>query len=232
MTPSKPPQTTAASRSTRPTWPAPRERIPPHDLFDPVAREVRFIDVPEMSFLVVDGTGDPSTPPAEDGSFQQALQALYSLSFGLRFGLKAEGIEFTVAPLEALWWTGEGPGIVPTSATASRAWHWRALIWQPGIVTPELVERFRLEAERKAAKKKEPRPGLARVRLERWCEGPSAQVLHIGPYDAEEPTIALLHEAIASRGLRPRGHHHEIYLGDPRRTAPARLRTILRQPVE
>ena len=229
MAPSKPARVSRAARSP---WPEPRERIPPHDLFDPVANEVRFIDVPEMSFLVVDGEGEPSTPPEQDGSFQQALQALYALSYGLRFGLKAEGIEFTVAPLEALWWTDDGPGVVPTSSTVSRTWHWRALIWQPDLATPELVERFRIEAERKAAAKKEPRPGLARVRLERWREGPSAQVLHIGPYDAEEPTIARLHEAIGARGLRLRGRHHEIYLGDPRRTAPSRLRTILRQPVE
>jgi hypothetical protein len=115
---------------------------------------------------------------------------------------------------------------------AASAWHWTALMWQPDVVTPEQVEHFRLDAERKAAAKKEPRPGLARIRFERWREGPSAQILHIGPYDAEAPTIARLHEAIESRGLRLRGRHHEIYLGDPRRTAPERLKTILRQPVE
>jgi len=219
-------------RSPKPPKQPPREKIPPHDLFSPVAGEVSFIDVPEMSFLMVDGEGNPNTPPEQDASFHDALQALYAVSYELRFGLKAEGIEFTVAPLEALWWTDDRPASVPSAATPAEAWHWRALMWQPDVVTPEQVERFRLEAERKATAKKEPRPGLARIRFERWREGPSAQVLHIGPYDAEGPTIARLHEAIAARGLHPRGRHHEIYLGDPRRTAPERLKTVLRQPVE
>ena len=191
-------------RSPKPPKQPPRDKIPPHDLFGPVADEVRFIDVPEMSFLMVDGEGNPNTPPEQDASFHDALQALYAVSYELRFGLKAEGIEFTVAPLEALWWTDDRPASVPSAATLAEAWHWRALMWQPDVVTPEQVERFRLEAERKATAKKEPRPGLARIRFERWREGPSAQVLQRlwqvpvvqGEYGRDAPGQQSVHESL------------------------------------
>jgi hypothetical protein len=208
------------------------------DLHDPVASEVRFIDVAEAGFLAVDGAGDPNASPGEIPAFQEALEALYAVSYGLRFGLKPEGIEFTVGPLEALWWTVDpdgrevdlAPG-APFDDAAKAGWHWRAMMWQPDAVTLDVVRRFRDEAARKAAKKGRAMPGLDRLRFERWCEGRCAQILHVGPYAAEGPTIARLHDEIEKAGLEPRGHHHEIYLGDPRRSAPERLRTVLRQPV-
>ncbi len=201
-----------------------------YDLFGATPAEVQLVDVPERNFLFVEGTGNPNTAPA----WREAMEALYAVSYGLRFGLKARGIAYSVGPLEALWWLGDEPGL-PFDETpgddAKAAFAWCAMIWQPDAVTPELAEEFRLDARRRAAAKHDERPGLERIRFERWTEGPCVQVMHIGPYDAERPTIERLHRAAAGMGASLRGRHHEIYLGDPRRTRPERLRTLIRQPV-
>lgn len=202
-----------------------------YDLFDPRPDEVRVVDVPERGFLIVDGAGNPSTDP----TWREAMEALYAVSYGLRFGLKARGTVYSVGPLEALWWFDDEPGLMLASDELSQrerdAFLWRAMIWQPDAVPLELAEEFRLDAKRRAAAKHEERPGLDRVRFVRWTEGRCAQVLHVGPYDGERPTIDRLHRAIAGMGGVLRGRHHEIYLGDPRRTRPERLRTIIRQPI-
>lgn len=178
-----------------------------------------LVDVPELTFVVVDGHGDPNTSPA----YAEALQALYRLSYGLKSALRRElGIESRVGPAEGLW---SVPDAAAWSAAPKSAWAWTMMIRQHDAVTLELFERVRAEALRKG-------PGsVSDARLERLCEGRCAQVLHVGPYAAEEPTIAALHAFIREAGLCLRGTHHEIYLGDPRRTAPERLRTIVRQPV-
>lgn len=184
-------------------------------------REPVLIDVPDLSFLMIDGRGDPSTAP----EYTQAIEALYSVAYTLKFTLKraAEPFDYAVMPLEGLWWAPD----MSSFASGDRAsWEWTAMIMQPDLVTGELVERALAEATAKKAL-----PAAARLRLERFEEGPSAQVMHLGPYSAEGPTIARLHAFIAEQGLALRGKHHEVYLGDPRRTAPERLRTIVRQPV-
>jgi hypothetical protein len=179
-----------------------------------------IVDVPAMRYLVVDGKGAPG-----EGSFQDAISALYSIAYTLKFELKQAGrFDFVVPPLEALWWT---PG---------DTWHgtggnvegvrWRAMIVQPAVVEPGDVERARELASRKRSL-----PALPALRFEPYEEGLSAQILHTGPYDAEAETIRRLHEYIVGRGYRPHLAHHEIYLSDPKRTEPGKLRTIIRQPM-
>ncbi len=183
-------------------------------------REPVLVDVPELTCLMVDGRGDPNT--SED--YRRAVEALFTLSWTLRFALKREGLlDYKVMPLEGLWWT---PDMADFTTSDKSAWHWRAL-----IVQPDAIDDARLEQARAAVRAKKDLPALDAVRLERWTEGRAAQVLHVGPYSAEGPTIEVLHAFISESGLELRGNHHEIYLGDPRRSAPEKLRTIIRQPV-
>lgn len=182
--------------------------------------EPALVEVPELSFLMVDGTGNPETSPA----YADALQAIYSVAYTLKFALKRGpmGLDVTVMPLEGLWW-------VPDMArfTAERDdWRWTMMIAQADEVTADMVR----EAKAAAAAKKQ-LDAIAWVRLERFAEGPAAQVMHRGPYSEEGPTIERLHRFIADQGYVRCGKHHEIYLGDPRRAGPDKLRTIIRQPV-
>jgi hypothetical protein len=194
---------------------------------------VDFVDVPELGFVVVDGRGEPG-----GDAFSLALQALYTVSYGAHFAVKkATGSAPRVMPLEALWWV-EGVGAqaaMEALATGQTSladadrdrWRWRAMIAQLPPVDEVVVERAAADA-----RAKKDLATLDDVRFERWTEGACAQTMHVGSYAVEGPTIVALHAAIADRGARPRGRHHEIYLGDPRTSAPERLRTILRQPVE
>lgn len=184
------------------------------------ARQVpELVEVPELAFLMIDGHGDPNVSER----YREAIQALYGVSYALKFARKrAGGPDYKVAPLEGLWWVED-----MTRFTMDKsAWDWTAMIRQPPEVTLELVE----ETAREVAEKKQ-LAAAHEVRLERFAEGPSAQILHLGPYGAEGPTIERLHAFIEERGYTKRGKHHEIYLGDPRRSAPERLKTIIRQPV-
>ena len=194
---------------------------------------VEFVDVPEFGFVVIDGCGAP-----EGGDFRDAIQALYSVSYGVHFALKkASGDAPRVMPLEALWWV-EGADAQATmeriaSGQASMVdsnrdqWHWQAMTMQLPPIDDGMVERAIIEGRTKKSM-----AALGTVRFERWREGPCAQIMHIGPYSTEQVSVMALHSAIAEHGSRPRGRHHEIYLGDPRRSAPEKLRTILRQPIE
>jgi hypothetical protein len=179
------------------------------------------VEVPELSFLMVDGQGDPNL--SQD--YRDAVQALFAVSYAVKFAVKRApgGIDYRVMPLEGLWWADD----MSTFAIGDKAsWQWTALIAQPDLVTAELVERAVATA---AAKR--PLPAAGRVRLERLWEGRAAQLLHRGPFSAEGPTIERLHSFIADQELARRGKHHEIYLTDFTRTAPERLKTVLRQPV-
>lgn len=184
-------------------------------------RDPVLIDVPELAFLMIDGRGDPNTA----AEYTQAIEALYTVAYTLKFAIKraADGFDYGVMPLEGLWWAPD----MSSFATARKSdWQWTAMIMQPDAVTDELVERALVDA---SARK--PLPAIAKLRLERFHEGPSAQVMHIGPYAAEGPTIERLHAFIAASGRALRGKHHEIYLSDPRRCAPEKLKTVIRQPV-
>lgn len=206
--------------------------VPVDTLYKPRRGKVEFVDVPEMAFLVVPGHGAPEGP-----AFVAAIQALYAVSFGAHFLVKrAFGDTPQVMPLEALWWLGDddqqalveavvhGEG---TMADTDRdRWRWQAMIMQPEPIGAAVV------AEAVAQARTKDLAALDRVNFRTWEEGRCAQLLHVGPYSAEAPSLRRLHAAIGEAGMRPRGRHHEVYLGDPRRSAPERLRTILRQPVE
>jgi hypothetical protein len=184
-------------------------------------REPVMVEVPELAFLMVDGHGDPNTAAA----YGEAVEALYAVSYAAKFPVKQgpDGIDYTVMPLEGLWWTADMSAF---SADDKSAWDWTMMIMQPDQVTAEIFE-----LARAAAAKKKPPDTVARLRLERFAEGPAAQIMHLGPFATERPTIDRLHAFIADQGAEPVGKHHEIYLSDPRRTPPERMKTIIRQPV-
>ena len=184
---------------------------------------VRFLDLPPHRFVMIDGEGAPG-----DTTFAPRMPGLYATAYTLHFALKRRGVVARIGPLEGLWWPGD-MAIVADLVTGvdQGGWHWSLLIGLPDEASPD-----ELEAALAAGRAKLVEPHAAGLRIEAFDEGRAAQVMHIGPYDAEAPTIERLHEAIAAAGLRPRGAHHELYLGDPRRSAPARLRTLVRQPVD
>jgi hypothetical protein len=190
-------------------------------LYAPRNREWALVDVPPQQFIAVDGTGDPNTSE----EYANAVAALYAVAYTLKFASKQDGRDFVVGPLEGLWWS---PNPEVFTARVKSAWHWRMLISQPDWITADQVT----DAVAAALAKKK-LPAIARVRRETLAEGRSAQVLHVGSYDDETPLLARLHqEYLPAHQLTFAGHHHEIYLSDPRRTAPEKLRTVIRQPVK
>src|SRR5690554_3006967 len=190
-------------------------------LFAPPADDFVIVEVPPMRYLAVDGHGDPNTSHL----YVEAIEALYSVSYALKFDSKKRlGRDFVVGPLEGLWRADDPAAFV---ARDKGSWNWTMLISQPDWVTDEVVadaiDKVRVRKELAALDK------LGVLALD---EGLSVQILHRGPYDDEAPTLARLHEEyLPEHGLTFNGDHHEIYLSDARRTAPAKLRTILRQPV-
>lgn len=191
------------------------------ELYAPSALEVSVVEVPAMRFLAIDGAGDPNTAPA----YGEAVAALYAASYALKALRKRQpGAEdYVVLPLEGLWWMAGG---APYSPDRKEDFRWTLLIRQPDDAADDA-----LDEAREAAARKKALPALPGLYARTLHEGRAAQILHIGPYADEGPTIAALHDAIARQGLAPRGKHHEIYLSDPARVPPARLKTILRQPV-
>jgi hypothetical protein len=191
-------------------------------LYAPSVKEVSELVVPAMDFLMVDGEGDPNTSQG----YADAIEALYALAYTLKFSVKRGPLatDYPVMPLEGLWWAEDMSSFTEGDRSA---WKWTMMIMQPEIVTAELVEMAATEV----ARKKNP-AALPLVRLERYDEGLSAQLMHIGSYAAEAPNIVRVHEFIAASGHTRRGKHHEIYLSDPRRSAPEKWKTIIRQPME
>jgi len=191
------------------------------ELFSPPSKAPAIVDVPEMQFIMLDGQGDPNT--SED--FGDAMGVLYGLSYTLKFMLKEDGHDWVVMPPEGLWWA-EDMDVFRVDSRKDE-WLWTLMIMQPDVVTSAHFE----TALNQLRDKKDP-PGLEKARFETFHEGPSAHIMHIGPHAEEGPTIEGLHQFIADAGHKLRGKHHEIYLGDPRRTKPERLKTVLRQPIE
>ena len=186
-------------------------------LYSPSAKTFETVEVPDMQFLMVDGHGNPNGLV-----YQQAVEALYAVAFPLKFALKkAIDKNYSVMPLEGLWWV---PDMREFTATNKDAWLWTAMILQPPEVTQDLFESVRADAGKKDL------PALTGMRLDTYAEGLAAQILYFGPYADEGPTIQRLHAHIHEQGGTLHGKHHEIYLGDPRRADPAKLKTIIRQP--
>ncbi len=184
--------------------------------------ELRLVDVPPMRYLMVDGHGDPNTSPA----YTDALAALYPLAYALKFASRDElGRDYVVPPLEGLWWAEDMAAF--TTARDKSRWHWTMMIMTPEWVGEEMVA---AAVARTRARKAPAR--LDDVRLAPLHEGLCVQTLHVGPFDDEAGVLERIHhEFVPGNGLLLSGRHHEIYLSDPRRTRPERLRTILRQPV-
>lgn len=186
--------------------------------FKPPADHVVEVDVPPFRYLMIDGRGAPSAQP-----YMDAIATVYPVAYTLKFALRPER-DFVVGPLETLWW-------VDPPATFHHAdpedWRWTAL-----MIVPDLVDTSHLGAAVATLRRKgKPAPRLDAVRVETLDEGACVQTMHVGPYAAETETIRRLHDYMTDNGLAARGQHHEIYLSDPRTTAPERLKTVIRQPV-
>jgi len=184
------------------------------------ADTISMVEVPPLHFLKAEGRGDPNTSPA----FQQAAETLFRLSYTLKFMLKREqGLDWTVMPLEGLWCAED----MAAFAEGRRdEWKWPLMILQPDFVTKEAVARTV-----ELAQSKKNAPPLYATAFNRHTDGQSAQILHVGPYAEAPATIERLNRFIREKGYHFGGKHHEIYLNDPRRTAPEKLKTILRQPI-
>jgi hypothetical protein len=192
------------------------------ELYNAKVGQPATVNVPKMNFIMIDGHGDPNTSQ----EYIDAIQTLYPVAYTIKFMIKKElGKDFGVMPLEGLWWTEK---MADFSVEDKSNWLWTAMIMQPDFVTKEMFE----TAVKQVADKKKP-ASIDKVRFENYNEGRSAQVMYVGPYSGEGPTIMELHEFIKQQGGKldeNNKHHHEIYLGDPRRTDPSKLKTIIRQP--
>ena len=191
-------------------------------LYNASKKEPVVVEIPEMKFLMVDGSGDPNTSQ----EFTEAIEALYGVSYTLKFMIKNgdRAVDYGVLPLEGLFWAKD---MVVFATGEKDKWIWTLMIMQPEYVTEDLFEKAVLQVE----KKKNP-PAISKIRFETYQEGLSAQLMHIGLYSEEGPNIERLHSFIKDGGHNLKGKHHEIYLSDPRRSAPEKMKTIIRQPVQ
>ncbi len=181
---------------------------------------VDFVRVPMIQYLTFQGKGNPNTSP----EFEEAMGVLYGLAYTAKFLSRDLGQDFTIMPLEGQWWSDPPEAFC---SVAKDLWLWKVMIALPEVVTPSLIK----NAEEVLRKKKNP-PGIEKAKIETLEDGLSAQFLYIGPYADEAPFIADMHTHVKEQGYKLRGHHREIYLSDPRRTAPEKLKTIIRHPVE
>ncbi|WP_316189547.1 GyrI-like domain-containing protein [Bradyrhizobium sp. SZCCHNS1054] len=188
--------------------------VPPHN-------EFVMIEVPALNYFMVDGAGDPNNAP----EYAAAIEALYAASYTLKFMSKeVMKRDYVVPPLEGLWWADD---MEDFAARRKERWRWTMM-----IAVPDFIERQTVEAAIEKAKEKKGLPALALLRFEQLEEGQAVQTLHVGSYDDEGPILKKLHqEYLPSQRLLPSGHHHEIYLSDPRKTPVEKLKTVLRQPV-
>ena len=191
------------------------------DFYSVPKNKIVIVDVPEMNYLAVDGIGDPNISKP----FQEAIEALFSLSYTLKTSIKSGslGIDYGVMPLEGQWWMDD---MKDFSMDRKDEWKWSAMIMQPDFITNDMVDK-----SKKDLSGKKNLAALHLVRLENFFDGLCAQILHIGPYSEEPPTITKLHNYIHENGYELTGRHREIYLNDMRRTAPEKLKTIIRQPI-
>jgi hypothetical protein len=190
-------------------------------LYQPSKKEFQIVDVPDLQFIMVDGHGDPNTAV----EYTDAVEALYGVAYKIKFHSKKGGKDYVVPPLEGLWWAEDMEDF--TSTRDKSKWDWTMMIMTPDWITEE---DFQLAREEVAAKKD--LPALEKVQFKHYQEGLAVQILHIGSYDDEGPILQKMHDDwMPSRNYDFNGKHHEIYLSDPRRVEPAKLKTILRQPI-
>ncbi|HYG99945.1 MAG TPA: GyrI-like domain-containing protein [Terriglobales bacterium] len=191
-------------------------------LYTASAKSPSIVTVPKMKYLTVDGHGHPDKTPA----FQEAASALFQVAYTLKFMLKKAGShDFKVMPLEGFWWPPDGSAFL----SAPDDWNWTLMIALPSFVT---VSHFNKAIEQLRAKKKvEVSPALDNVHVQEFKEGKAVQMLHIGPYSSEEPTVTKLGDFATDAGFSLSGRHHEIYLSDPKRTPPEKLKTIIRYSI-
>ena len=189
-------------------------------LYRPTTKKVEIVEVPKMNFLMIDGDGGPNHP-----TFQNAIEVLFPLSYTLKFMIKKSdiGIDYGVLPLEGLWRADDMSSFIKDKKDD---WKWTLMIMQPELITNEMV----VEAVNQVRVKKNP-TSLPLVRFESINEGKVAQIMHIGPFSEEGPTVQKLHSFIKDSGKKIIGKHHEVYLSDIRRAAPEKWKTIIRQPM-
>jgi len=192
------------------------------ELFTPSAKVPSLVKVPAFAYIMVDGSGDPNT----SAGFRDAIGALYGAAYTLKFMLKKHsGIDFRVMPLSGRFHTDQPLELLPGN---KNEWKWTLMIPLPSLVRQADF----VKAVAEAGAKKHASPALPLLRREILKEGLCAQILHKGPYADEKPTIEKLHAFIREEGLTFAGSHHEIYLSDPNRSAPEKMKTIVRQPVK
>ncbi len=200
-------------------------------LYQPSAKKIEAVQVPRLQFAMIDGAIEKGQAPGTSPGFQEATQALYGISYTLKFMLKkrkTNPIDYPVMALEGLWWVEDGMFDI----TVKDNWFYTLMIMQPDVITQAVFEEGVAEVRRK----KGDSPALSKLRLDSFEEGPCVQVMHIGPYATEPATIERMKAFMQENGYRDRvgigGKHHEIYLGDPRKADPAKLKTVLRHPIE
>lgn len=191
------------------------------ELFTVSNKTPAIIAVPEANYLSISGKGDPNASPV----YKEAIEALFSVSYAIKFMVKkgSQAIDYGVLPLEGLWWV---ENMAEFNMNDKSNWLWKAMIMQPSFIDNEMVT-----SALEQVQKKKGLAQLSHIKFEKLSEGQCAQILHIGPYSEEGPTIEKLHQFIKKNGYQFNGYHHEIYLSDPRRSAPEKLKTIIRQPI-
>jgi hypothetical protein len=189
--------------------------------YSPSTKSPQILDIPAFNFLMIDGHGNPNTSK----DYEKAVSALYTLSYTIKFSLKKSGetTDYKVYPLQGLWWSNNMKDFVTGNKDN---WDWTMMIIQPDWVNDDHINAARVSASAKV----DPTV-LASVRFESYLEGTIVQLMHIGPYSEEGPNIQRIHSYAIDSGYELSGKHHEIYLGDPRRSAPDKLKTIIRQPI-
>ena len=198
--------------------------------YQPSAKKPEIITVPRFQFAMIDGAIEKGSEPGKSPAFAEATQAVYGISYTLKFMLKkrkANPIDYPVMALEGLWWVVDGKFDI----TVKDNWHYTLMILQPDAITPALFAEGLAEVKRKRGDS----PYLSKLRLDHFQEGLSVQMMHVGPYATEPATLATMLAFAAEQGYRDQvglgGKHHEIYLGDPRKADPLKLKTVLRHPV-
>ncbi len=197
-------------------------------LYRPSAKEVTFVEVPDLQFTMVDGRIGAGVLPGDSEEFVDSMGAMYGVAYTLKFMSKLDPenpIDFTVMAMEGLWSTESGR--FSFDGKVKEPWFYTLLMLQPDHITPEMFQSAVDQAH-----EKRPGPAFSKMRMERWCEGPAIQLMHIGPYADEPRSIAMMDAYAKEHMLELHGRHHEIYLGDPRRAKPENLKTVLRHPVK